>query len=350
LKKQDDITFIDNAFQFGFVLTFGADKYCMNFDGWCQDMINGYSNTINETQFGSLEFAKAWVTTNVLCYIAQDLIYNTSAAMVAKGEWRLTSEVETRKVRKIDLQSTVYHVGMAMANSSAIASTNTSADGYAYAYTNSDELCNFLKEGGTGWGDYLCGTTNASSSIIGQAEASGISSGAARAHAGGVGAQSTELSVEADSIEEFSAFISAVAGSFAFASTQATVDAVTKAYLLASAASYVETCRLFVKKDCVDLCQGDQECVDSSCTDENCDSSYATDDVNTTSVGESLGRTLATSFDQVIFTLSTEAVYKAIAGSSSIYDQLTFGYEGRGYYGADVVAECTVPNMILTSS
>ena len=338
------------TFDFGYVLTFGADSYCLDFQDWCKGIQAEFLSGFNEADFGSEEFGRAWANSNVLCYIAENVIQQSTSAMVAKGYFTIDHN-NGETVKKIDMQTSINHVGLALANATAIASQNATAGGYAYAYTDSNDLCDVLSGDGA-WGQYVCATSVSAGEVMGEAEAQGIATGASRAQVGGLGAQESTLYVEADSIDSFEATMTATAGNFAFASARATVDAVADAYLQAFAGSYAETCQLFIDQTCATACESQADpaaCVETACSTESCDTGYATQNTNSTNVGEALGTALASSFDQALFTISTVASYSNIVGSSDIMEQITFGHEGKGYSGTDVVVECVQTPLVQTA-
>lgn len=335
------------------MMSYGPDAFCFDLNAWCRG-IKATALSKYTTDLVTEDIGKTWVSSSALCYVAEEMLNQTTAVLVATGTFKITHDGTGGPATKIDLNADLDHVSMAVADATAIASTEAVATTEAYAYTDTETLCNYLSSN-DGWASFLCSDTEASSQVLGVARAQGISSGYASAQAGGFGNQKMNVVVEGEDIRKFSALVTASAGTFAFADAQATVDAIADAFLVASATSFAETCYNYVQETCAMTCIEDDSVVDKEmciqmwCSVESCDFAYATDSLNTTALGQSLGHSIGLSFEESSFNFMTMATYEH-SFFTEIEDQIFFGYEGQGYSGADATVSCTTPSTTMSQT
>lgn len=325
----------------------------MDVDYWCLDMVR--QQMPGGLTMGTTEYGQAWISLNTLCKLANDMLRDTTAALVATGEMKIDHDGSGEKVKKIDMSTDMNSATLAIADSAAIARSDADAEGYAYAFTDTDELCSYLNSQNTeGWAAYLC--TNgaaATSGAYGIAQAEGVSAGSASARAGALGVTSHNIYAEGKEIKKFASFVNTGAEAFAFTNVEAMVESVTSAYLVTYATSFAQTCAEFVAgTDCSNSCSLSwasnvamaEFCIETYCTDEYCDTSYAEEMLDVEQAGESFASTLGTSFQATTFRFDLVSTYESKKGDS-IEDNVFFGYDGAGYGGANATIECLNTNL-----
>ena len=334
------------TYDYGFLMEIRPDQYCLDFATWCEGIT---SDLLGPLDPSSPDFAVAWVNANSLCYVAQDVLDQTSAMVVATGALtvRYSGEGEERNVNRVELVSNLNSASLAIADSLAVGDPTAEGELYNFAYTDTDELCDYLGVVDGPWPNMLCQRAAGQVEVLGTAEATSRTVGAGSGIAGGLGSSNADVTVHGSNIRKLKSAVNAAAEHFSFADSKGTVDAIAKVYMEAYSTSFSQTCFEFVNTQCEYQCSvyyssaaAITACVVDFCVSDFCNFGVANELLNVTNVAESLAEAVAISFSHTAFSFKSHLTFDLKDEDMEIADAITFGYDGKGWTGANSTVAC----------